>query len=133
MGTSYHVTVVGRVSPLASRRRSTAGWRRSTTSLSTYRPESEVNRFSRFARAGEEFPVSRDFLEVMTTAARVHALSGGAWDGTVRPLVDLWGFGPCLPVAEPPASEKIEALLGAVGFERMENPAPPVSSTTRRR
>ena len=63
-------------------------------SLSTYRPESEINRFSRSARAGEEFPVSRDFLEVMRTAARVHALSGGAWDGTVRPLVDLWGFGP---------------------------------------
>ena len=44
---------------------------------------------------GEAFRVSGDFLRVMKTAsATVFALSGGAWDGTVRPLVDLWGFGP---------------------------------------
>ena len=89
-------------------------------SLSTYRPESEINRFSRFPRTGEEFPVGRDFLEVMKTAARVYELSGGAWDGTVRPLVDLWGFGPLPPVSEPPDPRRIEALLGEIGFDEIE-------------
>ena len=112
--------MVGRVSASGLQEKIDRRLEEVNDSLSTYRPESEINRFSRFARAGEEFPVSRDFLEVMKTAARVHALSGGAWDGTVRPLVDLWGFGPLPPVAEPPASEKIEALLGAVGFEKIE-------------
>jgi thiamine biosynthesis lipoprotein len=122
MGTTYHVTLV-------------TPWYRSTIGLqeridrrleeieqrlSTYREESEVNRFSRFPRTGEEFPVSRDFLQVMTTAARVYALSGGAWDGTVRPLVDLWGFGPAPPVREPPPAGRIAALLAEVGFDRIE-------------
>ena len=105
MGTSYHVTVVGRVSASGLQEKIDRRLEEVNDSLSTYRPESEINRFSRFARTGEEFPVCRDFLEVMKTAARVHALSGGAWDGTVRPLVDLWGFGPLPPVAEPPAPE----------------------------
>jgi len=120
MGTTYHVTVVGRASASGLQEKIDRRLEEVNDSLSTYRPESEINRFSRFARAGEEFPASRDFLAVMRTAARVHALSGGAWDGTVRPLVDLWGFGPLPPVAEPPAPEKIEALLGAIGFGKIE-------------
>ncbi len=56
----------------------------------------------------------------MKAAARVFALSGGAWDGTVMPLVDLWGFGPAGPVDEPPAEEKIAAGLAEVGFAKIE-------------
>jgi thiamine biosynthesis lipoprotein len=120
MGTTYHVTVVGRGGVSGLQEQIDRRLEQVNDSLSTYRPQSELNRFSRLARAGEEFPASRDFLDVMRTAARVHALSGGAWDGTVRPLVELWGFGPLPPVAEPPSPERIEALLGAVGFARIE-------------
>jgi thiamine biosynthesis lipoprotein len=34
--------------------------------------------------------------------------------------VDLWGFGPLPPVTEPPPPERIEALLGTVGFGTIE-------------
>jgi len=120
MGTTWHVTVVGRHSTAGLQERVERRLDQINQSLSTYRDDSEINRFSRFSRTGEEFPVSRDFLEVMRTAARVHALSGGAWDGTVRPLVDLWGFGPLPPRAEPPDPRKVEALLRDVGFDRIE-------------
>lgn len=120
MGTTWHVTVVGR-RPVAGVQEKIEGRLEEVNrSLSTYREDSEINRFSRFSRTGEEFPVSRDFVEVMRTAARVHDLSGGAWDGTVRPLVDLWGFGPLPPRAEPPDPKKVEALLRDVGFDRIE-------------
>jgi thiamine biosynthesis lipoprotein len=120
MGTTWHVTVVGRRSAAGLQEKIERRLEQVNESLSTYREGSEINRFSRFPRAGVEFPVSRDFAEVMRTAARVHELSGGAWDGTVRPLVDLWGFGPLSPPAEPPDSRKIQALLRDVGFERIE-------------
>jgi thiamine biosynthesis lipoprotein len=120
MGTTWHVTVVGRAAVAGLQDEIERRLEEINQSLSTYREDSEINRFSRFRGVGEEFPVSRDFLRVMTTAARVFALSGGAWDGTVRPLVDLWGFGPLAPVREPPAAERIEALLEDVGFDRIE-------------
>jgi len=120
MGTTYHVTVVSRVEPADLQAKIDRRLDEVNRTFSTYIEDSELNRFSRFPRAGEEFPVSRDFLAVMTAAARVYSLSGGAWDGTVRPLVDLWGFGPARPVDEPPPPAKIEALLADVGFDRIE-------------
>jgi thiamine biosynthesis lipoprotein len=120
MGTTWHVTVVGRGSVAGLQQRIERRLVEVNQTFSTYVEDSEINRFGRFRSVGEEFPVSHDFLRVMTKAARVFALSGGAWDGTVRPLVDLWGFGPGPPVREPPEPERIEALLRHVGFDRIE-------------
>lgn len=120
MGTTWHVTAVGRASAAGLQEKIERRLDEVNATFSTYREDSEINRFSRFARADEEFPASRDFLDVMRAAARVHELSGGAWDGTVRPLVDLWGFGPRPPVAEPPDAGTIEALLSEVGFGTIE-------------
>jgi thiamine biosynthesis lipoprotein len=120
MGTTWHVTVVGRASTAGLQQTIERRLEEINQAFSTYREDSEINRFSRFARAGEEFRVSRDFTAVMQTAARVYQVSGGAWDGTVRPLVDLWGFGPLPPRADPPDPKKVEALLQDVGFDRIE-------------
>jgi thiamine biosynthesis lipoprotein len=122
MGTTYHVTLVGvtpeRAAPL--HRRIDARLEQVNDSMSTYRPESELCRFNRLDRAGEPFAVSADMLAVMRTALRVFDLSAGAWDGTVMPLVNLWGFGPAGPRSEPPADEEIEALRAHVGFAAIE-------------
>jgi thiamine biosynthesis lipoprotein len=120
MGTTWNVAVVGRGSVGALQGKIDRRLEEVNQSLSTYREDSEISRFNRFQRAGEEFPISGDFLRVMKTAERVFALSGGAWDGTVMPLVDLWGFGPAGPVGEPPAEEKIAARLADVGFAKIE-------------
>jgi thiamine biosynthesis lipoprotein len=120
MGTTWHVTVVGRGSTAGLQEKIESRLEQVEQTFSTYREDSEINRFSRLPRAGEEFPVSADFASVVRTAARVHELSGGAWDGTVRPLVDLWGFGPGPPRSDPPDPETIEALRRAVGFDRIE-------------
>jgi thiamine biosynthesis lipoprotein len=120
MGTTWHVTVVGRVSAADLQEKIDRRLEEVNQRLSTYREDSEISRFNRFSRAGEEFAISGDFLQVMKTAARVFELSGGAWDGTVMPLVDLWGFGPAGPVNEPPAEEKVASGLAAVGFAKIE-------------
>ena len=113
MGTTWRVTLVGRGSPVDLQEKIERRLEEVNQSLSTYREDSEICRFNRFRRVGEEFPISADFLRVMKVAARVFELSGGAWDGTVMPLVDLWGFGPAGPVGEPPGEEKIASSLAA--------------------
>lgn len=89
-------------------------------SMSPYLTDSEISRFNRFQQAGVEFPVSADFLRVMKVGARIYALSEGAWDGTVNPLVDLWGFGRAGRPGLVPPAEKIAAARADVGFNKIE-------------
>jgi thiamine biosynthesis lipoprotein len=122
MGTTYTVKVVtgyfGSVSGLQEKidRRLD----QVNHSMSPYLKDSEISRFNRFQEVSVEFPISRDFLHVMQQAARIHALSEGAWDGTVNPLVDLWGFGRTGRVDRRPPPEKIAALLGDIGFQKID-------------
>jgi len=80
--------------------------------MSTFRPESEIEEFNRGGT--EPFAASSDILEVVTEAQRVARLTGGAFDVTVGPLVDIWGFGPSGATATPSEDEirqKIRRLI----------------------
>ena len=55
----------------------------------------------------------------MTVAADLHALTDGAWDGTVNPLVNLWGFGSRKVAPRVPDPKEIDALLPDVGFRHI--------------
>ena len=92
-------------------------------SMSTYLPDSEISRFNRFAKAGEKFSVSEDFINVMQVAEKIHSISDGAWDGTIGPVVNLWGFGAEGPKAGVPGSGEIRAQLEKVGFHRIKRVA----------
>ncbi len=61
--------------------------------MSTYKADSELMRLNRFP-VGEPFPASRDLVTLVLEAKKISVLSGGAYDVTVGPLVNLWGFGP---------------------------------------
>ena len=130
MGTSYHVTVVGPPAGLA-RADAAAGvdaaLQRVNAQMSTYREDSEVSRFNR-AAPGAWFEVSADTADVVATALEVYRRSGGAFDITVGPLVDLWGFGAGSKGADRvPAPEAIAAAAARVGSAalhvRMDPPA----------
>ena len=83
-------------------------------SMSTYREDSEISRFNR-SPVAEWFQVSAEFYQVLSAAMAIGWQSGGAYDVTVGPLVNLWGFGPAGQVPEPPAAETITATLRRVG------------------
>jgi thiamine biosynthesis lipoprotein len=122
MGTTYRVTVVTRAGGSIAGLQDAVDSRLDEVNaqLSTWIEGSEISRFNRLDAVGEEFPVSADFLEVMAAGADVHRLSGGAWDGTISPLVVLWGFGPGGPALSPPSPERIARALGKVGFDKIE-------------
>ena len=89
-------------------------------SMSTYQKDSEISRFNEFNQIGRKFRISEDFYRVMKTAQVVYRLSDGAWDATVNPLVDLWGFGRGRPKNKIPLGTEISALLSNIGFENIE-------------
>jgi thiamine biosynthesis lipoprotein len=89
-------------------------------SMSTYQKDSEISRFNRFNQVGQKFKISNDFFQVMRAAQKIHRLSNGAWDGTVNPLVDLWGFGRSGRQDRIPQENEIAALLPDIGFDNID-------------
>jgi len=91
------------------------------TSMSSYKKESEINQFNRIDNSDRWFVLSKDLDRVMKIAQRLYQMTDGAWDGTVRPLVDLWGFGPLLKKEmKIPDKEHIRLLRKIVGFHKIE-------------
>ncbi len=121
MGTTYVVKVVA--APMDQteaelRARVEAALRRVDSLMSTYDPSSELSRFNLYA--GEDwFPVSVETLTVVAAAIEISALSGGAFDVTVGPLVNLWGFGPDGPIGELPPDSAIARSLRRVGYQKL--------------
>lgn len=84
--------------------------------MSTYRDDSEISRFNQLA-AGESLVFSEETWAVLALAWRVREASGGAFDPTVGPLVDAWGFGAPGRDAEPTpvADDRLAEMRGAIG------------------
>lgn len=120
MGTTFHVKVVSPQKELDDlEARIQTRLAEINRSMSTYDPESEISRFNRNARVDTPFPVSGDFLEVVSAGLRLFKLTEGAWDATVNPLVNLWGFGSRSDEQRVPDDEEIAALLPTVGFQHI--------------
>jgi thiamine biosynthesis lipoprotein len=87
--------------------------------MSTWEPDSEISRFNAI-RSTEPFRISASTGAVLATALETSRLSGGAFDITVGPLVQAWGFGSEERRGAWPSAAKVEALRGRVGWERLE-------------
>ncbi len=117
MGTFYHIKVIaGYFEDLSAlRKKIETRLEEINQSMSTYRPDSEISRFNTMPMTAT-MSVSADFLTVLKAAGRIYILSGGAWDGTVKPLVNLWGFGSARPVMATPDKVEIDKRLKNIGF-----------------
>jgi thiamine biosynthesis lipoprotein len=82
--------------------------------MSTHRADSELSRFND-AGAGW-LSVSADTLAVVEAAQWVNRLSTGAFDPTIGPLVDLWGFGPAHREPGMPAGSRIRKAMPRNGL-----------------
>ncbi|OKL42368.1 FAD:protein FMN transferase [Pseudovibrio exalbescens] len=121
MGTTYHVRVIKGDNPLSGTKLQQAidaSLKEVNNSLSNWIPSSEVERFNA-SRSTEWLPVSKDFSDIMQSSLKLHELSGGRFDVTLAPLIDLWGFGPSEDLPPEPSAEEIHAALNAVGMATM--------------
>jgi len=88
--------------------------------MSTYRPDSELSRLNRFNES-DWFAVSPETAAVIDEAVEVGRLSGGAFDVTVAPLVNLWNFGPDKRTSDHvPSPAEIEEAKARIGLENIE-------------
>ncbi|MCE7055327.1 FAD:protein FMN transferase [Algoriphagus sp. AGSA1] len=84
-------------------------------SLSTYIPDSELSKFNQ----GDTIDFNLPFLlPVLETSRTVYENTNGAFDPTVGPLVNIWGFGPTGP--ELKDSVDIKLMLASVGFDKID-------------
>ncbi|MEE9413617.1 MAG: FAD:protein FMN transferase [Methylococcales bacterium] len=87
--------------------------------LSTYRESSELAKFNRNPST-EWIAVSKDFVDVMAEASRISQLTHGAFDVTVAPLVNLWGFGADGNINEIPSQHAIKQALEIIGYQKIK-------------
>ena len=78
--------------------------------FSNYRDSSEINQINNYT-GDDWFEVSPDFLSILQQGIKVSEFSNGAFDMTIGPLVDLWGFGPSYNQKTLPSKTEIDVLL----------------------
>lgn len=83
--------------------------------MSTYRPTSEISRFNAH-RSTDPFPVSAELALVVARALEIGAATDGAYDITIDPLINLWGFDRSGSRRTPPTAEEIGAARGHTGL-----------------
>lgn len=86
--------------------------------MSNWEADSDLSRFND-APAGSWHALPDGFWAVLRCALDIARDSDGAYDPTVGPLVDAWGFGPSGWQAVPPA-DVIAAARESIGWQRIE-------------
>jgi len=87
--------------------------------MSTYRDNSELSGFNR-SRTTDWFAVSPELAGLVWEAVRISEASDGAFDPTVGPLVNLWGFGPGGDGTDTPLTEaELAQAKARVGYRKL--------------
>ncbi|QDK83370.1 FAD:protein FMN transferase [Spirosoma sp. KCTC 42546] len=94
--------------------------------LSTYRADSEISRFNRSERHQFESPY---FYPVLKKSEEVFRATNGAFDPTVMPLVEAYGFGP--KKIRLPEPVNIDSLVQLVGFQKVSFDAVSIRKLTK--
>lgn len=83
------------------------------SSLSMFNKQSVISRINR----GEQIEPDRMFIEVFNMAQQVSEKTSGAFDITVAPLVNAWGFG--FKKGIEPTQKEIDSLLQIVSYKKV--------------
>ena len=85
-------------------------------SMSTYDPSSELSLINQRADMDSSWQViGADLYRVLLMSKQINQQSNGAFDVTVGPLVNLWGFGPSKSQNQIPEQDDIHAMMKQVG------------------
>jgi len=83
---------------------------------SVYREDSEISVFNR-GPAGIQVTVPHDFIEVLATSQKANDLSGGAFDPTVKPMINLYRS--TRKAGRLPTAEERAAIMPLIGLKHV--------------
>ncbi len=86
--------------------------------MSHYQPDSELSQFNR-APAHKPFKVSPEFARVVRCSLEMNRRSQGAFDPTLAPVINLWGFGEKTDQRAVPPEAELKAALSKTGFQHL--------------
>jgi thiamine biosynthesis lipoprotein len=121
MGTTFSVKIVAPPPELdrdALRREIQGTLDAINATMSTYLEDSDLSRFNASAST-DWIPVSTELCQAVEAAQVISDFTDGAFDVTVGPLVNLWGFGPDDGIAEPPSPDAVRAAMSNTGHARL--------------
>ncbi|MEM6440726.1 MAG: FAD:protein FMN transferase [Pseudomonadota bacterium] len=116
MGTTYRVVAVDhdrRLDQAAIAKAVDGALTEVNAGMSNWDPSSEISRFNALT-TDAPVQVSAALAEVMQAAETVHAASGGRFDTSMGPLIELWGFG-APGAGAMPSDAQIEAARARSG------------------
>ncbi|MGQ0799455.1 MAG: FAD:protein FMN transferase [Pseudomarimonas sp.] len=88
--------------------------------MSAWETDSDLSRFNR-APPNTWQTLPPPLFHVFAHALELARDTGGAYDPTVAPLVELWGFGASSgPRSEPPTTAEIDSARALVGWHKIE-------------
>lgn len=121
MGTSYHISyeLPDDVDETAIQEAIDARLKDINDSMSTYQDDSTISKFNRLSK-NTPITIDTDFAHVLNVSRDVYTASNGAFDPTVMPLVDTWGFGSTMTVERlqsPPSKDEIAQAKTLVDFD----------------
>jgi len=109
-GTIYHITYQ---SDENYQKEIEAELKKVDQSLSPFNNTSIISRINR----NENVEVNGMFKEAFTLAESISKDTQGAFDITVAPMVNLWGFG--FKHGVPPTQEKLDSIRALVGYQKV--------------
>lgn len=117
MGSTYHISAVDRSGSLTDAKIAAAvdaALATVNSQMSNWDPQSEVSQLNARSGAGS-VTVSEELATVLAAANQVHRASDGAFDVTLGPLIELWGFGAKGAKGGTPSDAALAAALAQVG------------------
>ena len=85
--------------------------------MSVFNENSQLSMVNRFA-AEQDIPVDVRIIEVLDQAKKIHAVTHGAFDATIEPLMKLYGFRDEISPKPFPSDRQIAESLDAIGMDK---------------
>ena len=92
--------------------------------MSTYIEDSEISRFNHYQNT-DWFSISKELRQVIESSIIISQKSGGTFDITVGPLVNLWGFGIENRDELIPTDEEVKNRMAVVGYKKISTHSEP--------
>lgn len=86
--------------------------------MNPFDPQSEISKFNDY-HSIKPFSISNEFYNLTKIAKEIHQESDGAFDPTIAPLINYYGFGTTGDEPKSVSKSKIDSIKQFVGFDKI--------------